>query len=156
MNDTLTNVNKLLVEIFNSILKIEENAIKNGIFDDVSITEIHTIEAIGLYRNRTMSETARKLNITVGTLTVAVNNLVKKGYVLKVKGTYDKRIVNIYLTKKGRMIFRKHRKFHSDLIKEAIIGLSEQEIEVFNHAVKNINNFFNDKYKLLKQGEAYV
>ena len=45
------------------------------------MTEIHTVAAIGkntLYR---MSDIAGILHITVGTLTVMVNNLVKKGYV---------------------------------------------------------------------------
>ena len=41
-------LNKLLVQLFNDILQIEEKSLKNTQFTDLSITEIHTIEAIGL------------------------------------------------------------------------------------------------------------
>lgn len=74
-------LNELLVDTFNEILTIEQTALKSGKLNDLSVTEIHTIEAIGMYRARTMSEVAADLGITVGTLTTAINNLVKKGYV---------------------------------------------------------------------------
>lgn len=44
-------LNKLLVQLFNDILQIEEKSLKNTQFTDLSITEIHTIEAIGLDRS---------------------------------------------------------------------------------------------------------
>ena len=65
-------LNKLLVQLFNDILQIEEKSLKNTQFTDLSITEIHTIEAIGLDRSRTMGEIAHDLRITVGTLTTAI------------------------------------------------------------------------------------
>ena len=36
-------LNELLVEIFNDILQIEERALKQGVINDLSVTEIHTI-----------------------------------------------------------------------------------------------------------------
>jgi hypothetical protein len=78
MTETINIISELLVEIYNNILIIEENAFKEGRFNDVSITEVHTIEAIGMYEPKSMSEVAKELKITVGTLTVAINNLVKK------------------------------------------------------------------------------
>ena len=74
-------INRLLVETFNDILTIEEKSLREGAFNNVSITEVHTVKAIGLHTKKTISEVARELNITVGTLTVAINNLVKKGFV---------------------------------------------------------------------------
>lgn len=156
MDKTLATVNKLLIEVFNDILTIEENALKNGAFKDISVTEVHTIEAIGMYIPKTMSDVARKLNITVGTLTVAINNLVKKGYVKRKRSEIDRRVVKISLTNKGRLIYRVHEKFHSDMIKAIIVGLSEQETQVFNKALINISDFLIEKYKTIKQGEAYV
>ena len=38
---------------------------------------MHTIEAIGMYK-KNVFKVAKELSITVGTLTVAINNLVKK------------------------------------------------------------------------------
>lgn len=70
-------VNDYLVSVFNDILTIEESELKKSQFKDLSITEMHTIEAIGMYK-KTTSEVAKELSITVGTLTTAINKLVKK------------------------------------------------------------------------------
>ena len=80
-NATEEILNKLLVQLFNDILHIEEKAIKSTGIDNLSITEIHTIDAIGTEGNKTMGEIANNLRITVGTLTTAINRLIKKGYV---------------------------------------------------------------------------
>ena len=42
---------------------------------------------------KTSSEVAKELSITVGTLTVAINNLVKKGYVERLRSEDDRRVV---------------------------------------------------------------
>ena len=150
MNETLQFVNKLLVETFNDILYIEEKALKEGSFNDVSITEVHTIEAIGMYEKKMMSEVAKNLDITVGTLTVAVNKLVKKDYVQRFKSEDDKRIVLIGLTKKGRLLYRVHDKFHKDMVRETINGMSEDETRILAEALGRLNDFLTEKYSIVK------
>ena len=150
MNETLQVVNKLLVETFNDILYIEEKALKEGSFNDVSITEVHTIEAIGMYEKKMMSEVAKNLDITVGTLTVAVNKLVKKDYVQRFKSEDDKRIVLIGLTKKGRLLYRVHDKFHKDMVRETINGMSEDDTRILAEALGRLNDFLTEKYSIVK------
>ena len=57
MNEYETRVNKLLLDIFDKILVTEEKALRIGSFRDLSVAEMHTLEGIGLYGSRTMSET---------------------------------------------------------------------------------------------------
>ncbi|MCD3252049.1 MarR family transcriptional regulator, partial [Clostridium botulinum C/D] len=64
--DIKTILNELLVDTFNEILTIEQTALKSGKLNDLSVTEVHTIETIGMYKSRTMSEIAGDLGITVG------------------------------------------------------------------------------------------
>lgn len=141
-------LNELLVDLFNDILYIEQSALRAGSFSDISVTEIHTIEAIGMYEEKSMSEVAASLSITVGTLTIAINNLVKKGYVERRRSEEDRRVVKIALTRKGKLAYRIHAKFHSDMIKETINGINEEEEEVLVKALENLNAFFKDKYKI--------
>ena len=156
MKESLSAVNELLAGVFNDILNIEEKMLKGRIFKDISVAEAHTIEAIGMYEPKNMTDVSKKLGITVGTLTVAINNLVKKGYVKRERGLKDRRIVNISLTKKGRVFYRFHDKVHSDMIKEITIGLSEQEVNVLNLALSNLSKYLIEKYNNLKRGEVYV
>lgn len=139
-------LNELLVEIFNDILQIEERALKQGVINDLSVTEIHTIEAIGMYTERTMSEVAQDLKITVGTLTTAITKLIKKGYVERKRIEEDRRVVLIKLTKKGKLAYRLHEKFHSDMIKKTIEGLSKEEEEVLISSLDRLNMFFKKEY----------
>ena len=148
MSKTISVVNELLVDIFNDILVIEQRALSDGEFKDLSITEMHTIDAIGMYEARTMSEVAADLKITVGTLTSAINNLVKKGYVERKRIEQDRRVVLIQLTKRGKLAYRIHDKFHSDMVKETIQGLSESEEQVLVGSLEQLNNFFKSKYNI--------
>ena len=48
MTDNRGVLNNLLVKLFNDILRIEEKSLKKSEeLSDLSVTEIHTIEAIG-------------------------------------------------------------------------------------------------------------
>ncbi|CDF58832.1 MarR family transcriptional regulator [Thermobrachium celere] len=147
MSKTYTVLNELLVELFNDILMIEQQALRSKDFNDLSITEIHTIEAIGMYGDKTMSEVAEKLNITVGTLTVAVNNLEKKGYVERRRSEEDRRIVYVHLTNKGKLAYRMHEKFHSAMINEVVEGLTDEEEKILISSLEKLNNFFKQRLK---------
>ena len=142
-------LNELLVQLFNDILQIEEKSLKNGPLSDLSVTELHTIEAIGMYKERTMTEVAQDLKITVGTLTTAINKLIKKGYVDRKRIEEDRRVVLIHLTKKGKLAYRIHEKFHNDMINETISGLREDEEEILISSIERLNVFFKEKYELI-------
>ena len=101
-----------------------------------------------MYKPRTMTEVACDLSITLGTLTAAINNLVKKGYVERKKSEADRRIVNIQLTKKGKLAYRVHEKFHTDMVKATIEGLKEEEEEILVKSLEKLNEFFKSKYSL--------
>ena len=142
-NEARDVLNTLLVDLFNDILKIEASVLKEGEFNDLSVTEMHIIEAIGLDREMTMTEVARDLEITVGTLTTAINRLIKKEYV-------DRRVVLIKLTEKGDEAFKSHADFHDDMIKSIMKELPKDEEEILITALKKMVNFFEEKYNLKK------
>lgn len=148
MSRSIYVLNELLVDIFNDILTIEQEALRSGEFKDISVTEIHTIEAISMYEERTMSEVASNLGITVGTLTTAIGHLVKKGYVERKRTEEDRRVVRVKLTKRGKLAYRIHEKFHSDMVKETISGLTEEEEQVLVSSLEKLNEFFKSNYKL--------
>lgn len=148
MMDSLDVINQYIVKVFNEILDIEETALCVNQFSDLSIKEIHTIEAIGVQEQLTSTEVANRLNITCGTLTVAVNNLVKKGYVERIKCDNDRRFVRLGLTEKGKLIFRLHAKFHKEMIVEILKGIDNQEVAVLTRGLKNLH-----RYLVKKQSE---
>ncbi|MDD7793275.1 MarR family winged helix-turn-helix transcriptional regulator [Clostridium sp. 'White wine YQ'] len=148
MNRIEQVINELLVKIFNDILVIEQKTLKNGVLNDLSVTEIHTIEAIGMYTARNMSEVAADLKITLGTLTTAINKLIKKGYVERNRIETDRRVVQVQLTKKGKLAYRLHEKFHGDMIKDIVDGLEPAEEEILVTSLSKLSKFFKEKNDL--------
>lgn len=141
MDPLITEVNDYLVTIFNDVLMIEERTLQSSRFKDLSIKEMHTIEAIGMYQEHTTSEVAKKLGVTVGTLTVSVNNLARKGYVERVRSEKDRRVVKLALTPNGRLLYRLHDKFHRDMVRETIAEMGDDEAEVLMKGLKNLHGF---------------
>ena len=149
-NEARDVLNTLLVDLFNDILKIEASVLKEGEFNDLSVTEMHIIEAIGLDREMTMTEVARDLEITVGTLTTAINRLIKKEYVERRRIEEDRRVVLVMLTDKGKEVFKYHEEFHNDMVKCTIDSFSKEEEIVLVSALKRVSEFFEEKYHLIK------
>jgi len=140
------SINEILVRLFADILYIEEKCLCKGEFSDLSITEMHIIESIGIDKERSMSNTAKDLKITSGTLTTAIDNLIKKGYVERRRSDTDRRVVKIKLTQKGAEAFKAHEEFHIDLVAGAVWGLNVDEEEVLIKILSNIDTFFKHKY----------
>ncbi|MBP8989803.1 MAG: MarR family transcriptional regulator [Clostridia bacterium] len=147
MNAYKKRVNDLMLEIFEKILVTEEKALSKGNFSDLSVAEMHTLEGIGLYESKTMSETAAALEITTGTLTVAIDRLVRKGYVERQRDPNDRRVVRIRLTKKGKLAYRMHNKFHTLLVDRLTDPLDEEEKQILLNVLENIAQFVGEQYR---------
>lgn len=141
-DNSFNTFNEILVRLFNDIMHIEEKAIITDEFKDISNNDMHIIEAIGITEPKNMSSVAKKLSVTVGTLTIAINNLVKKGYVNRVRSEKDRRVVFISLSEKGLKAYRHHAKFHEEMIKATIDGLTPDEVSILVKSLGNLVDFF--------------
>ena len=143
--DIFESLNSVLVDLFNDILNIEERALITEEFKDISVTDMHIIEAVGLGGNK-MSDIAAKLNITVGSLTTSMNSLVKKGYATRERSEQDRRVVFIHLTLKGRKAYHHHAEFHRKMTDAVLDVLDEKEALVLAKALDSLTLFFR-QYK---------
>ena len=132
----------ILVKLFQEILDIESKALITSEFKDISVNDMHIIEAIGEREPKNMSSVAKIMSVTVGTLTIAINSLVKKGYVHRERSEEDRRVVLISLTKKGKKANAHHMKFHDGMIQAVLKDLNEEQQEVLVKALMNLRTFF--------------
>ncbi len=132
----------LLSNTFNVILSVEEKALDNKLTEGLTITEVHTIVAIGLHGSNPMNVVASRLGVTLATLTTAIAKLVAKGFVKRERSEEDRRIVLIELTKEGRKVYRAHEAFHRKMINEALAELTEEEEAVLSHALMKVKQYF--------------
>ncbi len=138
-------LNEVLVRLFRDIMDIEEQAIITPEFKDLTNNDMHVIDAIGTGAPKNMTSIARELSVTVGTLTIAMNSLVKKGYVVRERGQEDRRIVYISLSEKGRRAFDHHAEFHQEMIKGIQETLDEDEMHALVRALTKLDGWFREK-----------
>ena len=149
--DAYKTINDILVHLINEIWELEGKAIITEEFKDITNTDMHIMEAIGLGEGNNMSSVAKKLNITVGTLTTAINNLVRKKYVEWYRSDEDRRVVIIKLTDKGIHAYHHHADYHHQMTQAILDKLTEDEIPVLMKTLDGLTEFFHG---YSKQGES--
>ena len=141
MDQAYEMFHEVLVKLFNDIMNIEAKAIITPEFRDITNNDMHVIEAVGLGDGNNMSSIARKLNITVGSLTTAMNSLVNKGYVARARSEKDRRVVNVYLLEKGIAAYKHHEEFHEKMLDAIMETLSSEELVVWAKSCDRLTQF---------------
>ncbi len=148
-------INDTLVNLFNEILKLEEDVLVTGEFQNISVNDFHVINAIGMDEVKNMSMVAKQLDITVGSLTTAVNALVRKGYVMRERSETDRRVVTVSLTELGERAYHHHMDFHNHMTDAAVRALGADELPMVTKVLIGLQKFFRDykHHELPKDGE---
>ncbi len=142
MPDNRQIINDFFVRIFNKILALEEHAIDEA---DISVNEVHIIEAVAELAQcgeSTMKNIAKRLNLTPGATSVAVNTLVNKGYLRRENGLEDRRKIFIFITEKAQKAEEKHRNFHADMIHSIATRLNDEELATLSKSLISLEEFF--------------
>ena len=135
-------INHVLVKLINEIWELEEKAIITDEFKDLTNNDMHVIEAIGLGEGRNMSSIARQLNITVGSLTTAMNSLVNKKYVERHRSEEDRRVVFVKLKSKGIKAYHHHEDYHRQMTQAILDKLDKKELPVLMKTLDALSDFF--------------
>ena len=131
----------ILVKLFNDILDYQESALSTSEFKDLTNNDIHVISAIGMNCKKNMSMIAKELAVTIGTLTISINSLVRKGYVIKERSKKDKRVVLVKLSQRGKEAFIKYEEFHDEMVKSMLENLDDIESDTLMSALQKINTW---------------
>lgn len=145
--DKYSKINNILVRLFNDILDYESSVFKNTEFKDITTNDMHIIDIIGINEKKNMSSVAKALSVTMGTLTIAINNLVKKGYVNRARSEKDRRIVYVELSKKGIEAYNKHQEFHMNMVNSMLDTLNEDEADSLIRGLQKIDAWIHSIQK---------
>lgn len=153
MDDFSRELNQLLVCTYHDVGKLEEGMLHSVSGMEVSIGELHLMEAIGESKERGLlvCELAQRVDLTPPTVTVAINKLEQKGYVLKTRSTLDRRSVIVTLTRTGKKVNAAHRYFHEQMVRNIEKLLSPAEREGMLHGMQTLNHFFRNALEDLER-----
>lgn len=142
MGEEYRTINNVLVSLINEIWKLEGDAIITREFADITNNDMHVIEAVGLGDGGNMSSIAKKLSVTVGTLTIAMNNLVNKKYVERRRSEKDRRVVLVRLTDRGIAAYRHHEDYHRQMTEAILKKIDRTELPVLMKMLDAVTEFF--------------
>lgn len=142
-------LNNFFVRVFNQILSWEEQCFKEMGISELTLRELHVIEAVYFLMDNgdnRMSEIAKYLAITPGSLTTAVNCLVKKGYLNRQNSDIDRRVVMITPTKKAEEVNALHALFHKKMVDEVVSLIDDKDMDAVIKTLEGLSRFFSEKH----------
>lgn len=159
-DNLIFNIGDLFFEFQSKLQFFEREYLRKYGIDDVTPNEVKVLYIIGTSNTKTMTEIANQLKITRGTLSITVDSLVKKGYVIRTRHKQDRRIIILYLTRKSLMIVKHYGKFYYALLSSLIKLLEEDKIYVVEEILEKLNQIietnFYDNVENYQDGTGYL
>jgi len=122
-----------LVEIiakFSRVIgQMEESAKEQFNFSDLTLTQMSYLETIYQLQNPNLTELSLEMNLTKPTVKVAIDKLIEKDYIYRVKSDEDRRSAHIHLTEKGKNLNQMHDEAHKSMVQMISYNLDSTEIK---------------------------
>ena len=131
-----TRLSESIIEFYEKLFSWETAVAKTS---GLTPQQNHTIEIVGNDGPTRMKPLAKKLSVTMGTLTVMIDRLEKTGYVFRTKDPEDGRGFIIILTDKGQTIHHEHHAYHLKLVEDIIHLLDPKEASQLMIILQKIN-----------------
>lgn len=141
-------LNGFFITVFNSILAWEDQSLRDVGRQDLTVREMHVIEAVSILEVKganTMANVAKVLSVSPGSLTTSVNALVSKGYLSRQRSEKDRRKVLVSPTEKGKEVNVCHKQFHDEMVGFVSELFSEDETELIFKVLERLSKFFAAK-----------
>lgn len=123
-----------------------------GVDVRLHLSEIHTIQAIGMTPENNIRTIADILGVTPSAASQTITRLTKRGLVKKVRGLRNDKEVTLELTEKGRIAFQNHERGHAEMyerLASRIGPLNEKDIEVLDRVFSAMESFYDQRIREL-------
>ena len=107
---------------------------------DIGLAHQKTIHLISTYEGISISELIGKLKVTKQSLNRVLKDLIKLEVIFFSKDENDTRVKHIFLTKKGKEIFKEIFETQKKRIYNALLNSSSQEVLNFDEVLNKIIN----------------
>ena len=135
--ETIDRFFRLLIEKHG---RLEEEHLREQGLLQLSSADLRAVQILGKTRQERMTNLARHLRLTVGTLTTTIDRLVAKGYVFRHRLEDDRRVVEVGLSQKGREVFEDIEVSKSILAENFFGKLNPEERKVLKDLFSKLVN----------------
>jgi DNA-binding MarR family transcriptional regulator len=119
---------KAIAKLSMSMESMEEDAKEKFNLRELTLTQMNYLEMITQLNHPNFTELASHMGLSKPTVTVAVEKLIKRNFVRKVKSESDRRNSRLYLTERGQVINEMHDYAHKMMAKVISKKVDKNEI----------------------------
>ncbi|WRQ32527.1 MarR family transcriptional regulator [Bacteroidales bacterium MB20-C3-3] len=120
----------VISDISSFIGNIEEEAKEQFNLLHLTSNQMNYLEVIHQLDNPNITELAQQLKLSKPTVKVAVDKLIDREYIYKIRSDLDRRSAHLHLTEKGKLINQMHDYAHKKIAEIFLRKLNEEEIKV--------------------------
>ncbi len=144
----LQAVGRLFLQLYDRYNRLESKRyFYKDFLEELTMIEMNTILVIGKGGDRNkMSDIANKLGVSMGTPTVTVDRLIKKGYVERDRDEEDRRQVIVKLSEKGNSAFEDILKMKNDIVERLFSVMEHEELAALISTLEVLNDKFDDVF----------
>ncbi|HTX61673.1 MAG TPA: MarR family transcriptional regulator [Methanobacterium sp.] len=111
----------------------------SGDLKEYTLRQLYYIELINKQTGISISELSKKMDVKKSTVSVAINQLIDMGIIIKTQSEADKRFYSLKLSPKGEDVIKKHMQVHKDTIKKILKILNPEEVDDFIYIINKIS-----------------
>ena len=93
---------EIIAKLSLEIGRMEESAKEQFNFNELTLTQMNYLETINNLHNPNLTELTAEMNLTKPTVKVAIDKLIEKDFIYRVKSDDDRRSAHLHLTVKGK------------------------------------------------------
>jgi DNA-binding MarR family transcriptional regulator len=131
LKETITFLSDLIENILEETLDVSD-------FSDLTWQQLHYLKVLVKMKNPTLTELAKELNLTKPTVTVLVDKLAEKGYIRRVKSDEDRRVMHLYIDKKGAKVNALRETAFKKMAEKIRSGLSSAETAKLDELIRKV------------------
>ena len=106
--------------------------------EKLTISQFGILEALFHLGPLVQRDLARKLLVTGGNITMVVDNLEKRGLVLRKRNSDDRRLITVHLTASGKDLIGRIFPVHAEVIRKELMSLTAEEQDLLGKLCKKL------------------
>ena len=139
VTDAERKINSFLVDVFNDVLRLEEDDLAKGPYKNLSVSEMHVLDAVNEIQKKQgfcrVSDISSYMNTTLPSITKLVQELEERNLLVKQADEKDKRVINLTLTEEGKeFVELRVTHFHGEWASR-LPDLDDAVVDEFVHAI---------------------
>ena len=134
----MNELTEIIAKLSSMIGQGEETAKEQFNLSSLTLTQMHYLETISELNNPNITELAASMKLSKPTVKVAVDKMIERDYVFKVKSDEDRRSAHLHLTEKGKLINQMHDYAHKRIAEYIQLKLNTEEEECLVRVLKKV------------------